>query len=273
LLVNHKDVNMVGMTGSLATGQKIMQACSTGLKRLVLELGGKDPMVVFADADLDKAADDAVVYSVMNCGQVCCAVERIYVDDKVKAEFEKLIVEKASNLKVGPGSNFESNVGPMVSSLQRDNVQKHVQDAVKCGAKELYKSTVPDGPGNWFPVTVLTDLKQDMLIQKEETFGPVVAIAGFDGSPEQAVLLSNDTQYGLSASVYSKDLVKATRVSQLIKAGQVGVNAYPMMNADSSCPWIGQKGSGFGYHSGPDGWRQFSVPQSIVSTEALDVKV
>merc|ERR1712187_154393 len=112
-----------------------------------------------------------------------------------------------------------------------------------------------------------TDLKQDMLIQKEETFGPVVAIAGFDGTDAEAIRLSNDTQYGLSASVYSKDLMRATRISQLIKAGQVGVNAYPMMSADPSCPWIGQKGSGFGYHSGPDGWRQFSVPQSIVASE------
>merc|ERR1712083_151578 len=110
-----------------------------------------------------------------------------------------------------------------------------------------------------------------MEIQKEETFGPVVAIAGFDGTDEKAVLLANDTEYGLSASVYSNDIPRATRVSQLVKAGQVGVNAYPMMTASASCPWVGQKGSGFGYHSGPDGWRQFSVPQSIVSSEELDV--
>merc|ERR1719408_100910 len=155
----------------------------------------------------------------------------------------------------------------MVSAPQRENVQNHVQEALREGAKELFKSEIPDGPGNWFPVTVLTDLKQDMLIQREETFGPVVAIAAFDGTDEQAILLSNDSQYGLSASVYSKDLARATRVSQLIKAGQVGVNAYPLMNANASCPWIGQKGSGFGYHSGPDGWRQFSVPQSIISCD------
>mmetsp|Transcript_72837 Transcript_72837/g.126432 ORF Transcript_72837/g.126432 Transcript_72837/m.126432 type:complete len:470 (+) Transcript_72837:51-1460(+) len=268
-LVNHKDVDMVGMTGSAATGKKIMQACSSDLKRLVLELGGKDPMVVFADADLDKAADDAVVYSIENCGQVCCAVERIYVDDKVKANFEKLVVEKASNLKVGPGSNLESNVGPMVSKMQREHVQRHVEEAIKSGAKELYKSSVPEGSGNWFPVTVLSDITQDMLIQKEETFGPVVAIAGFDGTDEAAITLSNDTEYGLTASVYSKDIPRATRICQLIKAGQVGVNSNPFPTADASCPWVGRGASGFGYHSGPDGWRQFSMPQSICSTEAL----
>lgn len=271
MLVGHADVHMVGMTGSLATGQKIMQACSADLKRFVLELGGKDPMVVFKDADLEKAADDAVMYSVMNCGQVCCAVERIYVDREIKDAFEKKVVEKASNLKVGLGSDFESNVGPMVSDVQRAKVREHVSDAIKNGAKELYKSAIPDGPGNWFPVTVLTDLKQEMQIQREETFGPVIAIAGFDGTDESAITLSNDTPYGLSASVYSTDLPRATRVSQLINAGQVGVNEYPLMVANASCPWIGQKGSGFGYHSGPDGWRQFSVPQSIVSKVPLSV--
>merc|ERR1712048_76194 len=118
----------------------IMQACSKDLKRLVLELGGKDPMVVLADADLEKAADDAVLYSVMNCGQVCCAIERIYVDDKIKTEFEKLVVDKASNFKVGIGTDMESQVGPMVSAAQRDNVRNHVEEAVRHGAKELFKS-------------------------------------------------------------------------------------------------------------------------------------
>lgn len=269
LLVNHKDVDMIGMTGSSATGKKIMEACSVNLKRLVLELGGKDPMVVFADADLDKAADDAVMFSLMNCGQVCSSVERVYVENGVKAEFEKLIAEKAANLKVGPGSDFESNVGPMVSELQRDHVKAHVEDAVKQGAREVYKSSVPEGAGNWFPVTVLSDLKEDMRIQQEETFGPVVALSEFDGTDEEAIRLSNNTQYGLSASVYSKDVGRATRVSQRIKAGQVGVNSFPMNYANVCCPWVGQKGSGFGYHSGPDGWRQFSAPQSIISTEAL----
>lgn len=272
LLVDHKDVDMIAMTGSLPTGKKISEACSKSLKRHVLELGGKDPMVVFADADLEKAADDAVLYSVMNCGQVCCAVERIYVEEKAKPSFEKLVIEKAANFKVGPGADFENQVGPMVSKMQRDHVVRHVDEAVKQGAKELYRSPVPDGPGNWCPVVVLTNLTQDMCIQKEETFGPVVAIAGFDGTDEEAIRLSNDSEYGLSASVYSSDIARATRVSQLVKAGQVGVNAYPMMTADPSCPWIGQKGSGFGYHSGPDGWRQFSVPQSIVSQTPLSVK-
>ena len=119
-------------------------------------------------------------------------------------------------------------------------------------------------------MTVLTDLRQDMAIQREETFGPVVAIAGFDGTEAEAVRLSNDTEYGLSACVYSGDVERATRVSQRIRAGQVGVNNYPMLNAALTCPWVGHKGSGFGYHSGPDGWRQFSMPQSIVHAGPVD---
>merc|ERR1712217_891124 len=159
----------------------------------------------------------------------------------------------------------------MVSSLQREQVNIQVEDAKQNGAVELYRSSVPEGPGNWCPVVVLTNLKQDMQIQKEETFGPVVAIACFDGTDAEAIRLSNDTQYGLTGCVYSKDLARATRVCQHIKAGQVGVNSNPIMVANPSCPWIGHKSSGFGYHSGPDGWRQFSVPKSIVSTEALVV--
>jgi len=268
-LVQHPDVAMCTMTGSSATGKKIMESCCNTLKRLVLELGGKDPMVVFADADLDKAAEDAVAFSLMNCGQVCCSIERIYIEDGAKEVFEKKVVEKAKSWKVGNGFHAESKVGPLVSEMQRAMVAKHVDSAVSGGAKLLYKSDFPEGSGNFYPVTVLSNLKQEMEIQKEETFGPVVAIASFDGSESSAITLANDTPYGLAACVYSKDAAKARRVSRQIRAGQVGINSYPLAVAPLSCPWVGHKGSGFGYHSGPDGWRQFSMPQSLVSEEPL----
>merc|ERR1711920_871457 len=145
-------------------------------------------------------------------------------------------------------------------------VERHVSEAVANGAKLLYKGEVPESGANFHPVTVLTDVRQEMVIQREETFGPVISIAAFDGSEEEAIRLSNDTSYGLSACVYAGDSAKAGRVSRCIRAGQVGINNYPMMNAATVCPWVGHKGSGFGYHSGPDGWRQFSLPQSIVIT-------
>lgn len=267
-LVGHDSVDMVAMTGSSAVGKKIMNACSSTLKRLVLELGGKDPMVVFSDSNLDKAAKDAVEFSLTNCGQVCSSVERIYVDQSIKADFEARVAKEAEEWKVGNGLDEASKVGPMVSKMQKDIVNRHVTDAVDSGAKVIFKSGTPEGD-HFHPVTVLTDLTHDMTVMKEETFGPVVCIAAFDGSEEAAVQFANDSPYGLSACVYSEDIEKAVRVSRRIRAGQVGINNWPMLTAAATCPWVGHKGSGFGYHSGPDGWRQFSLPQSIVTTMPL----
>jgi len=177
------------------------------------------------------------------------------------------VQEKAKAWIAGDGSDPASKIGPMVSDMQRQQVAAHVKDAVNNGAKKLCEAEVRgSAKGNYFPATVLTDLKQEMRIMQEETFGPVVAICSFDGSEAEALRLANDSEYGLTACVYSADKAKATRVAMGIHAGQVGVNAYPMATASASCPWVGHKGSGFGYHSGPDGWRQFSVPKSIVSS-------
>jgi acyl-CoA reductase-like NAD-dependent aldehyde dehydrogenase len=235
-LVSSDDVHMIAMTGSSATGKRIMEKSAKNLKRLVLELGGKDPMVVFADADLDKAAEDAVANSVFNAGQVCCAVERIYIENSVKPEFEQKVVELAKKQKVGIPTEEGVTMGPMVSQMQLEIVQKQVEDSIANGAKKLYESEVPEG-GNFFPVTVLTDLTQDMLIQKTETFGPVIAMSAFDGTEEDAVKLANDTEYGLASYVYTGDLVKASRVARKIKSGQVGINCYSLIEAQPKCPW------------------------------------
>mmetsp|Transcript_24944 Transcript_24944/g.54396 ORF Transcript_24944/g.54396 Transcript_24944/m.54396 type:complete len:478 (-) Transcript_24944:79-1512(-) len=266
-LVESDGVNMVAMTGSTAVGRNIMSSCASGLKRLVLELGGKDPMVVFADADLDVAADDAVRNSLSNTGQVCCSVERIYVDESVKDEFEEKVVEIAKTYKVGDGRNEDNKVGPLVSKMQRDRVDMQVDVALKNGAQLLYQSPLPESAPkdtSFYPVTVLGEVNQDMDIQRLETFGPVVSLATFDGSEEEAVRLANDTEYGLASCVYTKDMKRATRVARRINSGQVGINCYSLDNAHLACPWVGHKSSGFGYHSGRDGWRQFSVPKSLV---------
>lgn len=235
-LVSSDDVHMIAMTGSSATGKRIMEKSAKNLKRLVLELGGKDPMVVFADADLDKAAEDAVANSVFNAGQVCCAVERIYIEQSVKADFEQKVVELAKKHKVGDGAESGVTMGPMVSQMQLKIVKQQVEDSIAHGAKKLYESDFPAG-GNYFPVTVLTDLKQDMLIQRAETFGPVVALSTFDGTEGEAVKLANDTEYGLAAYVYTQDLFKASRVARKIKSGQVGINCYSLIAAQPKCPW------------------------------------
>ena len=144
------------------------------MKRLVLELGGKDPMIVFGDADLEKAAHDGVKYSLENTGQVCCSTERIYVEESVRSKFETLILKEASEYKVGNGLLPDVKVGPLVSPLQRDRVSSHVTKAIEQGAKVLHQSDIPTGDenakGNFYPVTVLTDVTQSMDISKEETF-------------------------------------------------------------------------------------------------------
>lgn len=257
-LVTNDGVHMVAMTGSSATGKIIMEKCAKKLKRLVLELGGKDPMIVFADADLEKAANDAVTNSLFNAGQVCCSIERVYVEGRVKTQFEEKVVQLAKAWKVGNPTNDTIKMGPMVSKTQMMIVKDQVTKAIRSGAKMLYESEVPTEGGNFYPVTVLSDLTQDMVIQKNETFGPVISISAFDGSEKEAIRLSNDTEYGLASYVYTCDLKKGARVARKIRSGQVGINCYSLTCAQSKCPWIGHKGSGIGSHSGMDGFRSFS---------------
>ena len=271
-LVQHKDVQMVTLTGSSATGKKILCAAASSMKRFVLEMGGKDPMIVFDSADLDHAAHDAVAYSLSNTGQVCCSVERVYVAESVYDSFCQTVSEKyAPVYKVGNGMDMESTVGPLVSQTQRKHVEAHVQDAVDKGAKILYQSPIPENApagSSYFPVTVISNVKKGMRLYDEETFGPVVALTPFSGSEEDAIRLANeDSPYGLCGAVYSKDKLLAQCVASQIQAGQVGINCYALNHLDVACPWVGHKESGFGYHSGRQGFEQFSLPKTIVNVE------
>ena len=269
-LTGHALVDMVGFTGSTATGQKILNTASKTLKPVVLECGGKDPMVVLDDADLDLAAHDAVAYSLANCGQVCCAVERVYVAASVAEDFESKVKAEASKWKVGDGVDPDTNIGPMASRMQRDIVHSHVQKAKQAGARCVLGGELPGSSerGNYYPATVLADVPHGAL-RDEETFGPVVALSTFDGSDDTAVALANDSRYGLTASVYSSDLKRAGAVAARLAAGQVGVNTNPLSGVRSiRCPFVGHKESGYGTHSGFDGWRQFSTPKSLIYAEA-----
>ena len=268
-LVQHVGINMVAMTGSSSTGKKILQSAASSLKRCVLELGGKDPMIVFDDANIDDAAEDAVTYSLSNTGQVCCSIERIYVAEKIADEFAKKVVECAKSHVVGNGMDEGVTVGPLVSLTQKEIVQSQVDDAVQKGAKILYQSSVPEMPSaetssRYYPVTVLQGLTPSMKMYYEETFGPIVALTNFDGSEAEAVKLANDSEYGLASAVYTVDLEKASRVANSIEAGQVGINCYSLENMDAGCPWVGHKNSGYGYHSGYQGFLQFSLPKTLV---------
>jgi len=262
----------VAMTGSSATGRRIIEKAAPQMKRVVLEMGGKDPMVVFEDADIEKAAQDAVKFSLSNTGQVCCSIERIYVAESIYDEFQKLTTKYAAEYKVGNGMDPSNNVGPMVSQAQRNIVREQVQDAVGKGAKLLHQSTVPENVegSSFHPVTVLADADDSMDVFTQETFGPVVAMAKFDGSEVEAIRLANKTEYGLGSSIYTKDMEKARRVAARIGAGQVGINCYALEKMDVACPWVGHKQSGYGFHSGVDGFHQFSIPKSIVMMDPKD---
>jgi acyl-CoA reductase-like NAD-dependent aldehyde dehydrogenase len=240
-LVGHPNIHLIAMTGSSATGRKILANATPQMKRVVLEMGGKDPMVVFDDADVDKAAQDAVAYSLANTGQVCCSIERIYVAESVYDQFQELTKKYAAEYKVGNGMDPDVKVGPLVSQLQRDQVKEQVEDAIARGAKVLLTSPIPDFPkGNFYPVTVLSDVTHEMKVMTSETFGPVVAMTKFDGTEKEAIRLANDTEYGLGSAVYTKDMERAKRVADRIAAGQVGINCYAMDNMDPNCPWCVQ---------------------------------
>jgi succinate-semialdehyde dehydrogenase/glutarate-semialdehyde dehydrogenase len=173
-LVKHNGIDLVAMTGSSATGRKILEAAAPQLKRVILEMGGKDPMIVCADADLEKAARDAVIYSLSNTGQVCCSIERIYVAETVYDKFQLLAKEVAKDYKVGNGMKTENNVGPMVSMMQKEHVKNQVEDAVSKGATMLHQSEIPNDVSKngscFYPVTVLSDVDDTMKLFTTETF-------------------------------------------------------------------------------------------------------
>jgi acyl-CoA reductase-like NAD-dependent aldehyde dehydrogenase len=255
------DVDMIAFVGSRATGKRIMEAAGRGLKRVVLELGGKDPLIVFDDADLEAAADCVVTHSLRNAGQVCCSVERVYAAEGVAERLEELVLERARDWRHGDPFDPEVRMGPMVSAAQRDVVASQVEDAVADGARLLLGGRAEEGPGSFFPPTVLADVPEDARLAREETFGPVVALARFDGSEEEAIRLANDTPYGLGANVWTGSTERGVRVAGAIRSGQVGVNRY--LGGAPGAPWVGARQSGIGFVSGVEGHRQFTVPKSI----------
>lgn len=247
------DVDLIAFTGSGATGKKILAAAAGTLKRVILELGGKDPMIVLDDADLEKAASFAAMNSFGNSGQVCVSTERIFVDKKVADKFESLLVKQLDNQKVGYGMEEGVTMGPMVNSSQKDIVLKQLDSAVRAGAK-----IIAGGKGhhdNFIMPTVVTNLTPDMEIMRDETFGPVACISTFD-TVEQAVEMANDTSYGLGASVYGGDEERAYGVGSQIEAGMVGINTG--CSGANGTPWVGAKESGHGFHKSKEGHRQFT---------------
>ena len=251
-------VDLVVFTGSRETGKRILSDAATGLKRVILELGGKDPLVVLDDADLDATAAFAVRNSFRNAGQVCVSTERIYVDRAVKGEFLRKMAEKTASLRQGDPREPGVGVGPMVHARQKAKVLAQVDAALAAGASLVAGGEAREG--NFVAPTILADCTHAMEIMREETFGPVACVQDF-GSVDEAVRLANDTPFGLGAAVFGRDLARAGEVASRIEAGMVGINQG--CGGADGCPWVGAKESGYGFHSGPEGHRQFAQVRVI----------
>ena len=255
-------VDKICFTGSVATGKRIAEACARRLLPCTLELGGKDPMIVCEDADLERAAGGAVFGGFINAGQFCCGTERVYVVDAVYDEFVRRVVEKTRALRLG--SRGEYDVGPMIWPKQLQIVERHVQDAVSKGAHVLVGGKRKPELGELFyEPTVIVEVTHEMAIMREETFGPVLAIARVKDD-EQALALANDSSYGLSSTLWTRDSEKALRLAKRIDAGSVCVNDSSITYGAPEAPFGGRKASGLGQANGEVGLKGFCYAQPII---------
>ncbi|MER6915661.1 aldehyde dehydrogenase family protein [Streptomyces sp. NPDC000594] len=260
-LVDHPGVAKIVFTGSTRVGKEIMARCAARVKRVTLELGGKSPNIVFADADLEAAAAAAPMSFLDNSGQDCCARSRILVQRSVYDRFLELLAPAVESVVVGDPRDEKTQMGPLISRLQLDRVTSLV------GPEPAgIRGSAPTGPGFWFPPTVLTGLAPDAPAVREEIFGPVAAVLPFEDE-EDAVRLANDTAYGLSGSLWTRDLGRAVRVSRAVQAGNLSVNSHSSVRYWT--PFGGYKQSGLGRELGPDALAAFTETKNVFfSTEA-----
>jgi aldehyde dehydrogenase (NAD+) len=263
-LTSHRDVDKVAFTGSTLTGQAIVRASAGNLKRVSLELGGKSPDIVFADADLDKAVPGASVAVFGNSGQVCCAGTRLFVERPVYDEFVERMSKFASNLRVGDSLDPETQIGPLVSAQQLDRVVGYLGlgpaegARVTVGGERLTEGLLKDG--YFIPPTVFADVTDDMRVAQEEIFGPVACVMPFD-TTEEVVARANKTEFGLGGGVWTRDVGKAHRVTAGIRTGAIWVNSY--LHFDSAVPFGGYKMSGWGNELGAHSLEEYLNVKSI----------
>jgi acyl-CoA reductase-like NAD-dependent aldehyde dehydrogenase len=259
------EVDFIQFTGSDRTGRKVMARAAETLTPVSLELGGKDPMIVLADADIDRAANAAAWGGMMNSGQICLSVERIYVEEPVYDEFVNKLTTEVGRLRQGADTAADpKDVGAMTSPNQTAIVEDHVADAISAGARALTGGKRVEGPGDYFEPTVLVDVDHSMKVMRDETFGPVVGVMKA-GDAEEALRLANDSRYGLGASVFGEK-EHAEQVARRVECGAVNVNDVLINYFAMDVPMGGWKQSGIGFRHGEPGIKKYCRSESLVIT-------
>jgi acyl-CoA reductase-like NAD-dependent aldehyde dehydrogenase len=267
-----EEVDMIMFTGSTATGRKVAEAAAKRLIPVSLELGGKDPMLVLRDADVERAANVATYYSMQNGGQTCISIERVYVEEPVYDEFVSKVAEKVRALRVGRSDGFGStDVGAITFPKQLEIIKDHVADAVAKGAHLLTGGHEIQGAGRFFEPTVLVDVDHSMKCMTEETFGPTLPIMKV-ADEEEAIRLANDSPYGLGASVFTRDTERGAAVARRLEAGAANVNDAMVNYTVLELPMGGAKASGLGSRHGAGGIRKYCAQQALVVTPRLALK-
>ncbi|MHB8656354.1 MAG: NAD-dependent succinate-semialdehyde dehydrogenase [Solirubrobacteraceae bacterium] len=253
-LIADPRLRKLSFTGSTEVGRSLMQQASENLLKLSMELGGNAPFLVFEDADLEAAVEAAMIAKMRNIGEACTAANRFHVADAVATEFAEKLAQKMGAMRVGRGTDDGVEVGPLINEDQRSRVTELVEDAVGRGAKTLVGGQARDGAGYFYDPTVLSDIPDDAKVLREEIFGPVAPVKGFDDE-EEAIAAANDTEFGLVAYLFTSELKRALRVCERLETGMVGLNQGLVSNP--AAPFGGIKQSGFGREGGPEGIEEY----------------
>jgi betaine-aldehyde dehydrogenase len=255
-LVTHPDVPVIAFTGSTAVGQHIARVTAGQMKKLHLELGGKDPFVIADDAPLEAAVEAVAYAALINAGQVCTSTERVYVPEPMLSQFVEALADRVGQLRLGPGIEPTTDVGPMIADSYRAKVEEQIADAVTKGAKVLVGGRRPSCPerGFFYEPTVLMDVDHSMLIMRQETFGPTIPVMAYS-TFDEAIALANDTEYGLGACLYTHDARKVRRFYEQVRAGTIWIN--DPLTDNYAGPFGGMQMSGLGRELGEEGLEEF----------------